>query len=114
MSYEVPEDTEIKARYTALSETRSSYLDRFEKYAKLTLPYIMPDNEDAADSELPLDYSTVGAEYVNHLANVYVDEMFPSHRSFFKLTMPIESMDKAMEPNTDIEVQFAKVEKQAR
>lgn len=118
MDFTNPAEGEIKARHDTLAQTRSQPLSRGYKYSKITIPYLLPENEDTGGQDMQLDYSTVGAEYVNHLANVYLDEMFPSHRCFFKLQMPIEQLLAAAQSEatsiTDIEKGFSLAEKEAR
>lgn len=82
----------IKERYEALKVFRTPYVDRAYDYAKVTLPYIIYDTKDNASTEVQLSYNSVGAEYVNHLANRYMQELFPAARSFFKLQMEESSI----------------------
>jgi len=113
-----PEEGAILKRYATLEAIRQPYLDRARKYSAITIPYIMPDEGENSSSEIQLDYASIGAEYVNHLANSYLDEMFPSHRSYFKLQMPLLDMNDVVEksgkPKADIEKMFTAVEKEAR
>lgn len=80
-----PEKT--KDRFNTLKTYRDPYVTRAYKYAKVTLPYIISENDDNSSSEVQIDYNSVGAEYVNHLANRYMQELFPAARSFFKLKL---------------------------
>lgn len=75
----------IKERAGVLSTYRDPYLNRAYNYAKVTLPYIINETEDNSSSEVQLDYNSIGAEYTNHLANRYMNDLFPANRSFFKL-----------------------------
>lgn len=113
-----PVDGEILTRYTQLEAIRKPYLDRARKYSKITVPYIMPEEGDTQSSEVQIDYASVGAEYVNHLSNTYLDEMFPVHRSYFKLKMPHIDKKQATEvtgrSEADIESSFAAAETEAR
>lgn len=113
-----PKSGEILQRYNALCIVRQPYLDRAYKYSKITVPYVMPEEGDNASSEVQIDYASVGAEYVNHLSNTYLDEMFPSHRSYFKLQMPmidiVEAANTAGKSPADVEKLFAATEKEAR
>jgi hypothetical protein len=113
-----PVEGDILSRYNELVGIRAPYLDRAKKYSKITLPYLIPEEGDNAVTEMLIDYAGVGSEYVNHLSNTYVDEMFPAHRSFFKLQMPVEEMKEAEEgsgeDSVDIEALFALTENEAR
>lgn len=77
----------IKDRFVLLKTYRDAYETRAHSYAKVTLPYLISEQDDNSSSEIQLDYNSVGAEYVNHLANRYMQELFPAARSFFKLKM---------------------------
>ena len=77
----------INDRFKKLSTFRDPYITRAYNYAKVTLPYLISENDDNSSSEVQLDYNSVGAEYVNHLANRYMQELFPPSRSFFKLQL---------------------------
>jgi hypothetical protein len=74
-----------QSRYQTLSTERDKYKRRAQEYAKVTLPYIMPDTEDVSSQELQNDFNSVGAELVNGLANRYTQELFPPTRPFFRL-----------------------------
>ncbi len=89
--------TKCDERYEALKKKRDQYLNRAKEYAKVTLPYLLPENEDMSASEMQTDYNSVGAELVNHLANRYMQELFPAARSFFKLRLD----DKASKEVSD-------------
>ena len=112
-----PKEGFILARWTALEQIRRPYLIRAYKYASITIPYLLQEN-DVSQEELQIDYAGVGAEYINHLANIYLDEMFPSHRSFFKLQLPASKMEQVVQDSkkTEIEIQqlFATSETEAR
>lgn len=82
----------VSDRFKLLKTFRDPYITRAYNYAKVTLPYLISENEDNSSSELQLDYNSVGAEYVNHLANRYMQELFPAARSFFKLQLEEEAV----------------------
>ena len=118
MNTKNPAEGEILERYNALVGIRDPYLTRAKKYSKITLPYLIPEDGDNTAVEMMIDYASVGSEYVNHLSNTYLDEMFPAHRSFFKLQMPTMKMKEAEEAgqksSADIEQLFSLTEKEAR
>lgn len=115
---EAPKKGFILSRFNALKTYRESYLTRGYKYSKITIPSLLPEEEDSSTTELLLDYSTVGAEYVNHLANKYVSVMFPVHRCFFKLQLPAEQMiaesQKSGMAPAELEQLFSVTEREAR
>jgi len=115
---ETPPEGFIMERWQQLKVLRDPYLHRAYKYSAITVPSLMPETKDTASMEMQIDYSTVGAEYVNHLANVYVDEMFPSNRCFFKLQSPVDQLvadSKAVgKSSAEIEQLFGITEREAR
>ena len=112
------EPGEILKRYNQLKVKRDPYLTRGWKYSAITIPSILPEVKDSASLEMQIDYSTVGAEYVNHLANVYLDEMFPVHRCFFKLQSPVDQLfaDSQMSGKSPAEIEslYSLTEREAR
>ena len=93
MAEKVKIDPEIiQGRFKLLKTFRDPYITRAYNYAKVTLPYLISETDDNSSSEVQLDYNSVGAEYVNHLANRYMQELFPAARSFFKLKMEEEAI----------------------
>lgn len=105
-------------RYNALAAIRQPYLDRAEKYSKVTLRYVMPENRDSnstTQEEFQLDFSSVGADNVNHLANIYMLTMFPPNRSFFKLTLSdtVNVKDLGI-TDTELETLLTGAEREAR
>jgi len=84
----------IQNRFKLLKTFRDPYVTRAYNYARVTLPYLLSEQEDNSSSEVQLDYNSVGAEYVNHLANRYMQELFPAARSFFKLKMDDDAVIK--------------------
>ena len=86
---------QTKERYHSLEVLRQPYLDRAEKYSRVTVRSIMPENRpenDTSQQEMQLDFSSTGADNVNHLANIYMLTMFPPNKSFFKL-LPEKGVD---------------------
>lgn len=107
-----------KDRYNELSTVRQPYLDRAEKYSEVTLRYIMPKNRQDSETiyeEFMTDFSSVGADAVNFLSNVYMLTMFPPNRSFFRL-QPSDSVKPADYALTEakLETLLAGAEREAR
>lgn len=113
-----PEQGFIAERRTKLMALRDPYLFRSYKYSAITIPSLLPDTKDPSGMEFQIDFSTVGAEYVNHLANMYIDEMFPIHRCFFKLQSPAVDLIKDSQqsglPQAEIESLYSLTEREAR
>lgn len=74
------------ARWAELSADVSGLLSRAEKYAKLTIPALFPEESHKTNhAELQYDWQGLGARGVNNLANKLMLTMFPPGRPFFRL-----------------------------
>jgi len=60
----------------------------------------MPDTEDRTSQEIQNDYNSFGAGLVNHLANRYVQELFPPAKSFFRLQINDFESDEQIDADT--------------
>lgn len=76
----------LTARYEDKISKRSGYLSRGKEYARMTLPYLLPETEgDRGADGNQHGFSGFGAQAVNHLSNRIVHNLFPSHQPFFNL-----------------------------
>lgn len=81
------------AEFTRLDNLRTSYLNRAERYASLTLPRVCPpSNYDANRDSLNFDYQSVGAQATNHLVNRLMLTMFAPSRPFMRLALPTDQL----------------------
>jgi len=103
-----------KRRYEELKPERDPYLTRAKDYAKVTIPYVMPETADQASTEVTLDYNSIGAGLCSSLANRYVEELFPVHKSFFKLQIDETERTEEMEDDTDIDTLLVAGERRAK
>lgn len=108
----------IKQRAQELKTIRDKYKDRAVEYAKVTLPYLVPELDEGTDSqEFQNDYNTEGAKLVNSLANTYVDTLYPAGRSFIKLNMEeadMSALEKEGMPKASMEQLFGTIERNFR
>jgi len=114
---DTPEAGVIKQRATELATVRDKYRDRAREYAKVTLPYLLPEVEETDSVEFQNDYNTEGAKLVNAAANTYVQTLFPSGRSFIRFQMEEEDfkeLEKQGESKAQVETLFATVERNFR
>lgn len=103
-------DDSLKKRWETLESRKGhgSLHERNEKYARWTLPYLYP-REEEKHKELDTDLDSIGARAVNHLSNKLTETLFPSYRSFLRLDVnedvqseleesdvPMEELDKAL------------------
>lgn len=100
----------LQKRWETLESRKSkgSLHERNEKYARWTLPYLYPKEEEKS-IELDTDLDSIGARATNHLSNKLAETLFPSYRSFVRLDLnedvkteleqaqvPMEEVDKAL------------------
>lgn len=73
-------------RWSELEGVRQGFLNRCEKYARLTIPSVCHENGyDQNNTEMMHDYQSIGAQAVNHLGNKLSLTLFAPSRPFFRL-----------------------------
>lgn len=98
-----------------LDSKKSSLHERNKKYAKWTLPYLYPE-DDQEDSELDSGINNTGARLINHLSNKIIETLFPSYRSFMKLELDDEVQEQLKDadvPTEQVDVALVKGEKKS-
>lgn len=81
-----------RQRWGQLDQKRKGMLSRFEEYASVTLPKVcLPDHVDQFNASIQHDWTSVGAQAVNHLTNKIVLNLFRPGLPFFRLD-PSRSM----------------------
>ena len=104
-----------KSRYDALASGRNQFLQTAIDASKLTLPYLMKqDEEDANYKTLITPWQSVGAKGVTTLASKLMLALLPPQTSFFKLqideaTLLSGQLDPAI--RSDLDVSFSKIER---
>lgn len=105
----------LKKRWDTLESRKGSLHERNEKYARWTLPYLYPLQEQK-DDELDTDLNSSGARAVNHLSNKLTETLFPSYRSFLRLELAedvIEELQAAKVPLAEVDKALVKGEKRS-
>ena len=103
-----------KSRYDALIGHRSEYLDEADVGAKLTLPYLIRDEEQfrGGTHNLKTPWQSVGAKGVVTLASKLMLALLPAQTSFFKLQVDDTQLgDVPPEVKTELDLSFAKIER---
>ena len=103
-----------KSRYDALTGYRSEYLNQADVSARLTLPYLIRDEEQFRGSSrnLPTPWQAVGAKGVVTLASKLMLALMPIQTSFFKLQVDDSQLgDVPPEVKTELDLSFAKIER---
>ncbi len=103
-----------KKRYDALTGYRSEYLNQADVSARLTLPYLIRDEEQfrGATRDLKTPWQSIGAKGVVTLASKLMLALMPIQTSFFKLQVDETQLgDVPPEVKTELDLSFAKIER---
>lgn len=74
-------------RYTQLNLSRTSYINRAERHAKVTIPALFPPAGYDGTQELYTPYQSTGSRCVNTLSAKLLMAMFPPNVLFFLLAL---------------------------
>ena len=105
-----------KKRYDALKGYRSEYLDQADTAARLTLPYLIRDEEQfrGGTHDLKTPWQSIGAKGVVTLASKLMLALMPVQTSFFKLQVDDSQLGLEGYPpevKTELDLSFAKIER---
>ena len=102
-----------KQRYDVLSSDRSQYLRVAEDAAKLTIPYLIHQDENATGvRNLKTPWQSVGAKGVVTLSAKLMLSLLPPQTSFFKLQVDESQLGQyGPEVKSELDLAFAKVER---
>lgn len=104
-----------KQRYDALRSVRDDFLQRALSASRLTLPYLIKDDDDdSTHKNLTTPWQSVGAKGVAALSSKLMLALLPVNTSFFKLQMDESQLKKyGMDPavKSELDLSFAKIER---
>jgi len=102
-----------KKRYDVLSGNRSQFLRVAEDSSRLTLPYLIHQDDSATGPRnLKTPWQSVGAKAVVTLSAKLMLSLLPPQTSFFKLQVNESKLgDYGPEVKSELDLAFAKVEK---
>ncbi len=102
-----------KKRYDALAGDRSQYLDIAEQASKLTIPYLIHQDDDTQSArKLTTPWQAIGAKGVVTLASKLMLALLPPQTSFFKLQVDDSKLGEyGPEVKSELDLAFAKVER---
>lgn len=104
------DEEKVSARYHQLKTLRTSYDDRAEQCAELTLPYAFPDETMNAQDSLNRDYiQGFGAMLVNHLVGKLALTLLPPSQPFFRLSATQEAMEKVSGGDSEAKYEIEKI-----
>lgn len=105
-----------KSRYDALTKYRTQFLDVAVQCSKLTLPYLIQEDEYVGRSSyrrLLTPWQSVGAKGVVTLASKLMLALLPPQTSFFKLQVNDNKLGVELpkEAKSELDLSFAKLER---
>ena len=102
-----------KTRYDYLVSDRSQYLNEATDAAKLTLPYLVREDESTHGMrKVTTPWQSVGAKGVVTLASKLMLALLPAQTSFFKLQLDEAQLGEVPpEVKTELDLSFAKIER---
>ena len=104
-----------RERYQQLRGNRSQFLDVAKECSRLTLPYLIHDDEDSRQSHrvLKTPWQSVGAKAVTNLASKLMLALLPPQTSFFKLQVRDDKLGEMFDPQvkSELELSFSKIER---
>lgn len=84
------EEQKISSRWHTLDTQRKTHLDRARHCARLTIPYLLPEEGDDHNDKLYTPYQAFGATAVNHLSSKLWLSLLPANNAFFKLSLSLK------------------------
>jgi len=102
-------------RYQQLRGSRSQFLDVGRECSRLTLPYLLKDDDDARETHKRLltPWQSVGAKAVTNLASKLMLALLPPQTTFFKLQVRDDKLGEMFDPTvkSELELSFSKIER---
>ena len=97
-----------KKRYDALVGYRSEYLNQADTAARLTLPYLIRDEEQfrGGTHDLKTPWQSIGAKGVVTLASKLMLALMPVQTSFFKLQLDDSQLGEDVTPQVKTELDY--------
>ena len=102
-----------KERYDKLRSRRDSYLDMAVECSRLTLPYLIRQDESQDRKSLTTPWQAVGSKAVTTLAAKLMLALLPPQTTFFKLQVRDDKLGEELDPQirSELDLSFSKVER---
>ncbi len=101
-------------RYDSLTKYRSQFLDKAVECSRLTLPYLIQNDEGRISwQNLPTPWQSVGSKCVVTLASKLMLALLPPQTTFFKLQVRDDKLGSEIpaEIRSELDLSFAKLER---
>ena len=103
-----------RARYSELEGDRSQFLWTARECSRLTLPYLIKDDDDnTTHKQLKTPWQSVGATSVTNLAAKLMLALLPPQTTFFKLQIRDDKLGAELDPQikSELDLSFSKIER---
>ena len=103
-----------RLRYAELQGGRSQFLDVARECSRLTLPYLVKDDDSGeTHKNLPTPWQSVGAKSVVNLTSKLMLALLPPQTTFFKLQLRDDKLgtELPLEMKSEMELSFSKMER---
>ena len=103
-----------RKRYGELTGSRSAFLDKADQCSKLTLPYLIQNDDGrTVNKPLPQPWQSVGASAVVNLASKLMLALLPPQTTFFKLQVRDDKLSEELDPQirSELDLSFSKMER---
>ena len=103
-----------RLRYAELQGGRSQFLDVARECSRLTLPYLIKDDDNGeTHKRLPTPWQSVGAKSVVNLTSKLMLALLPPQTTFFKLQLRDDKLgtELPVEMKSEMELSFSKMER---
>tara|TARA_R100000084_G_scaffold88280_1_gene42472 strand:- start:3695 stop:5317 length:1623 start_codon:yes stop_codon:yes gene_type:complete len=103
-----------RLRYAELTGGRSQFLDTARECSRLTLPYLIKDDDSGeTHKNLPTPWQSVGAKTVTTLTSKLLLALLPPQTTFFKLQVRDDKLGTELpaEVRSEMELSFSKMER---
>ena len=103
-----------RLRYAELQGGRSEFLDVARECSRLTLPYLIKDDDSGqTHKRLPTPWQSVGAKSVVNLTSKLMLALLPPQTTFFKLQVRDDKLgtELPVEVKSEMELSFSKMER---
>lgn len=95
-----------KETYELLAKDREMFLERGRQCAKLTIPFLLPDQGDDSNHNFYTPFQGFGSRAVNNLSSKLLMALFPTSNPFFRYSADEAEVQEAEGENADIRTEI--------
>lgn len=102
-----------KARYAQLSTARNTALQRARKNSGLTIPGLVPEDGQDANSSFTQPYQSLGARCVNNLAAWLLIALFPPDQPFSRMSIHEDTAEELGSKLSEVKAALSRISSKA-